>query len=1035
MWSREQLDTQRRLRGRAYPNRRAWLPCVGFLVGYLIAALLTVGSAPAATVPDEIRFNRDIRPILSNNCFRCHGPDKNARMMELRLDRREAAIEAGAIVPGDTAASKLIERILAEDEVRRMPPVYSDKKLTEEQKALLTRWIAEGAEYEPHWAYLAPEKAAAPEGPAAIDSFLDRRLKERGLEPVGLADRRTLIRRLSFDLTGLPPTPEEVAALVNARDPLAYEKVVDRLLASPRFGERMAVHWLDLVRYADSVGVHSDVAIDVYPYRDYVIRSFNENTPFDQFTREQLAGDLLSNPTDWQVVATAFNRLNRMTNEGGSQAKEYLVKYAADRARTVSGAWLGSTMGCAECHDHKFDPFLQKDFYQLQAFFADVEEEGVYSSQAVWGPSTRILPEAAKAEIAGIDRELAALRESGKGALDASPQQLSEFASRLREQMEAWRTLQPDHVADDCSDPDISGCDDIELRVGAEGVVEAAIVGEGKPGRAMYRVEIPAPRGKATAVRLEALLADKFERFLLSKFEIEVLGRGKRPVPVAIRGVAPDREEPEAMLRDTLDDNHHTVWGGDLCLDIQRQAVFVFDEPLEMRDGERLRITLTFNGRAGRTMLGRFRLSATDSDFPESAPAGTLREAVLTSGEWTAVQRSAVSAAFQQVTDGNPNWDRIRRLERRKKALHDFADQCLITRVAEEPRVVRVLARGNWMDESGEIVEPQTPGFLSPIAANGKRLTRLDLANWLVSKDNPLAARVFVNRLWDLYFGQGLSKVLDDLGSQGETPIHQDLLDWLAVEFVESGWNVKHIIRTMMLSDAYRRSSEPTAELREQDPYNRLHGRQPMLRLDAEFIRDNALAVSGLLNLEMGGPGVKPYQPQGYYAELNFPKRVYKPDLNADQFRRGVYTHWQRTFLHPSLMAFDAPSREECTADRTVSNTPLQSLALLNDPTYVEAARAFGARILQSSAGQDAARLEFAFQQAFSRDPLEEERRTLLEFLERQRRQFRADPDGAEKLLSVGIWEAPASLDRVELAAWTSVARALFNKHEFITRY
>jgi len=956
-------------------------------------------------------------------------------MANLRLDRREEALDAGAIVPGNTAASKLVERIHAQEEVQRMPPVYSDKKLTEEQKALLTRWIEQGAVYEPHWAYIAPEKAEAPPGPAAIDFFVERRLKERGLEPVGEAERRTLIRRLSLDLTGLPPAPAEVAAFANDRDPRAYEKLVDRLLASPHFGERMAVHWLDLVRYADSVGFHSDVAINVYPYRDYVIEAFNENMPFDRFTREQLAGDLFPNPTDRQLVATAFNRLNRMTNEGGSQAKEYLVKYAADRVRTVAGVWMGSTPGCAECHDHKFDPFLQKEFYQLGSFFADIEEEGVYSSQARWGPSIRVLPDAAKKETVEIDRQLAGLRQAGEGKLKAGQRQLADFAGYWREQMQAWRTLVPERAWDDCADPDISSCDDLELRVEEDGVVRTEIVGEEKPNRAVYKVEIPAGNRTITAVRLEALLADKFEQFFLSRFEVELLGRGERPLPLSIGAAVPDREEPEAMLRDTLDENHHTAWGGDLCLDIQRQAVFVFDAPVEARAGERLRVTMTFNARAGRTMLGRFRLSATDSAFPETTPGGPLQKAVLATNGWTAEQRTTLSEAFQSFTSGNSNWREIRRLERRKKVLSDFADECLITRVAEERRVVRVLGRGDWMDESGEIVQPQTPHFLTPALPGGRPLTRLDLANWLVDRDNPLTARVFVNRLWDLFFGQGLSKVLDDLGSQGETPIHQDLLDWLAVEFMESGWDVKHIIRTMMVSNTYRRSSEPTAALRERDPYNRLQGRQAMLRLDAEFIRDNALAVSGLLNRKMGGPSVKPYQPQGYYKELNFPKRIYKEDLNDDQFRRGIYSHWQRTFLHPSLMAFDAPTREECTADRVVSNTPLQSLALLNDPTYVEAARAFGARIIEVGINSDPERLDFAFQQAFSRSPLEQERELLLEFLERQRTEFRGNPEGARQLLSVGIWEGPANLDEVELAAWTSVARGLFNKHEFVTRY
>jgi Protein of unknown function (DUF1553)/Protein of unknown function (DUF1549)/Planctomycete cytochrome C len=1035
MWSTAQLGRLPKRSGFDGLSRRGQLsrpPCV---FAALLLTLIAAGHAAAATAPDDIRFNRDIRPILSDNCFRCHGPDRNARMMDLRLDRRESAVEKGAIVPGDPAASKLVERIRATDEVRRMPPVYSDKKLTDEQKALLTRWIAQGAEYEPHWAYIAPEKAASPGGPAAIDFFVERRLKERGLAALGEADRRTLIRRLSFDLTGLPPTPDEVAAFINDRDPRAYEKVLDRLLASPAFGERMAVNWLDLVRYADSVGFHSDVPINVYPYRDYVIRAFNQNMPFDQFTREQLAGDLLPNPTDQQLVATAFNRLNRMTNEGGSQAKEYLVKYAADRVRTVSITWLGSTMGCSECHDHKFDPFLQKEFYQMGAFFSDIEEKGVYSSQANWGPSVRVLPDAAKQREAGIERQLAELQKAGEGKLVASQPHLAEFAGYLREQMESWRPLAPARVWDDCSEPDISGCKDLELRVTADQVVEAAVTGEKKPGQAVYKVEIPAAAGKITAVRLEALLADKFERFLLSKFEVEVLGRGKRPQPVKIAAAVPDREEPDAMLRDTLDDNYHTVWGGDLCLDIQRQAVFVFDQPLEMRAGERLLVTMTFNGPSGRTMLGRFRLSATESAFPGVAPMGTLRDAVLVTKGWTEAQRNAVSEAFEQTTAGNANWKEIRRLERRKKALLDFADECLITRVAAEPRVVRVLGRGDWMDESGEIVEPGMPHFLAPTPAADRRLTRLDLANWLVSRDNPLTARVFVNRLWDLYFGRGLSKVLDDLGSQGETPVEQDLLDWLAVDFMQSGWDVKHTIRTILLSETYRRSSEPSAELLEKDPYNRLYGRQAMMRLDAEFVRDNALAVSGLLNRRIGGPSVNPYQPEGYYGELNFPKRAYKPDLNEDQFRRGVYTHWQRTFLHPSLMAFDAPSREECTADRPVSNTPLQSLALLNDPTYVEAARAFGVRILQAGTADDSARLDFAFRQAFSRDPAANEREVLLAFLGRQRDRFRAEPEAAAKLLSVGIWEAPQKLDPVELAAWTSVSRALFNKHEFITRY
>ena len=441
------------------------------------------------------------------------------------------------------------------------------------------------------------------------------------------------------------------------------------------------------------------------------------------------------------------------------------------------------------------------------------------------------------------------------------------------------------------------------------------------------------------------------------------------------------------------------------------------------------------NARTGTALPSRFRLLATDSAFPEIPASGKLREAVLAEGDREPEQVEVLRQAFDRIVGGNANWREIRALERRKKALGDRAYESLVAKAVAEPRKVRVLPRGNWMDESGREVEPQVPHFLGPISTVNRRLTRLDLSDWLVDPENPLTARVFVNRLWRIFFGTGLSKMLDDVGSQGEPPANQELLDWLAVEFVESGWDVRHMVKTMLLTETYRRSSEPSGELLTHDLSNRLHGRQTMARLDAEFVRDNVLAVSGLLNRTLGGPSTKPYQPPGYYEELNFPKRVYEPDLNPNQFRRGLYTHWQRQYVHPSLMAFDAPAREECAAERPVSNTPLQSLVLLNDPSYVEAARSFAARILREAGKSDRKRIDFAFREAFARPALPEERAVVLGLLQSQRRHFASEPARAEQLLASGISPLPEGLGLPELASWTGVARALFNKHEFLMRY
>ena len=988
----------------------------------------------AAWPAEPVKFNRDVRPILSENCFACHGPDKNARQADLRLDQREQAVARGAIRPGDASGSKLVARIRADQEMLRMPPVWSDKKLSPEQQQTLVDWIEQGAEYAAHWAYIPPQRPAAPAGSEAIDYFLDRRLREQGLAPVDEADRRTLSRRLSFDLLGLPPESEMVEAFERDSDPQAYEKLLDRLLASPHFGERMAVQWLDWVRYADTVGFHGDVAVNVYPFRDYVIRSFHENKPFDQFTREQIGGDLIPNAGVDQLVASAYNRLSRMTNEGGSQAKEYLAKYAADRVRTTSTAWLGSTLGCAECHDHKFDPFSTRDFYAMQAFFADIEEKGVFSGYGDWGSKIQVPSFEARERIAAIDQRIETLREQGRGQLEANEANLNVFASRLKRGLESWTVLHPSSVNNDCSDPDVEGCDSFEL-LSEDGFIQLRKKGDLKTLTLVEKAESKLAPGRVTSLMIEVSEVENSMDFFLAEFKVSLLRDGEPSRPAPVKTFLPDWEGPGVMLRDTVDGNHHTGWGGNPCDEGVRRAVFVLREPIQARDGDRLVVTTTFDRIFGlKGFALEYRLWAGNADNPEVPPRDAWRPALTHEGGRSPAQRQSLVDAWKKVTKRNANYLEIRALERQKKTLTDAADQCLVTK-AVEPREIRVLPRGNWMDTSGAVVEPQTPHFLPAALADDRRLTRLDLADWIVDRNNPLTARVFVNRLWKMFFGTGISKVLDDLGSRGEPPVHQELLDWLAVEFMESGWDVKHVIRTMLLSKTYRRASEPSEALARSDPYNRLHGRQTTRRLDAEFIRDNTLKVSGLLNPKIGGRSVKPYQPADYYIELNFPKRRYHADNNENQFRRGLYVHWQRTYLHPAMMAFDAPTREECAADRSISNTPLQALTLLNDPSFVEAAKAFGARILQSGERKDAERLDFAFREAFSRRADARERDVLLGLLHQQREHFKSRPAQAEELLATGISEAPGDIQPAELAAWTMVARALLNKHEFVMRY
>ena len=844
----------------AYWCRRA--ACVA-PVCFLSACFLSMGAASAAPVS----FNRDIRPILSDNCFSCHGPDAGHRQADLRLDIRDDAVAAGAIAPGKPAESTLVSRINATDADELMPPPESHKKLDAKQTELLTRWIEEGAEYQKHWAYEQPVKVAVPAGTNGVDHLVRKRLAEVGLAPSPEADRRTLIRRLSLDLLGLPPTPDEVAAFVADTRPDAYVLLVDRLLASPHYGEQMAIGWLDVVRFADTIGYHSDNARNVWPYRDWVIRSFNDNQPFDQFTIHQVAGDLVPDANQETRVGSAFNRLLLSTEEGGAQAKDYEARMLTDRVRAIGAAWLGQTTGCAQCHDHKFDPITSRDFYTLGAFFADIQEP--------------ILGRREDGMIVGTPEEKERLAELD-AALAEAKKKFDAIVPQLDTAQQQW---------------------------------EADIVA--------YSVTLPELAADAKATDAEKNTAKQVAASLAK----------------------------EPAKRDGNDKNR-------------------------LRD--------------------YFRVKATK--------------------------------LFQAERDG------LAKTEKERKEFYDPLAKCLVSVHADTPRTVRILPRGNWMDETGEVVKPALPAYLPQPAIEGREPNRLDLAQWLVSRDNPLTARVVMNRLWRQFFGMGLSKVLDDLGAQGEPPANPELLDWLACEFMDSKWNMKHMVRTIVTSATYRQTSVATPELAAADPYNREVARQSAFRVDAELVRDAALSVSGLLVRTIGGPSVKPYQPDGYWENLNFPVRTYPNDTGEKQYRRGLYTWWQRSFLHPSMLAFDAPSREECCAERNRSNIPQQALVLLNDPSYVEAARSLAARILKECSGSPEERVAWAWRQVLQRLPRVEEMETVMPLVRTHIEHYKADPAAAESLLKTGLTAVPADVDKTELAAWTHVARVLLNLHETITR-
>jgi hypothetical protein len=1032
----------------------------------LVLALAASGPADVLAsdpaLPASVQFNRDMRPIMANTCFKCHGPDMKANKADLRLDLPDKAKAARKdktgrtftpIVPGKPEASEVWRRISSADALQVMPPPDSLHLLSEHDKQVMKRWIEQGAVYEEHWAYIAPKKAALPAAGAGarneIDHFILKELAERGIAASPEADPRTLVRRLSLDLLGLPPTPEETERFLADTQPGAYERLVDRMLASPHYGERMAVGWLDLARFADTVGFHGDQLYNNFPYRDYVIDAFNRNEPYDQFTREQLAGDLLPDATDRDRVASGFNRLNMVTREGGAQPKEYIAKYAADRVRTVSTTWLGSTMGCCECHDHKYDPFKARDFYALGAFFADVKQYGVYENYAytpepelkgfnndspfppeieVDSPylrsrKARLVGES-EARIERVSREIL-----GDPAVAASAREwAARVAPELTREGTGWVTypIQEVKSKDDKDEHPVSALPDGQVELNGHGATFAVFPAAGP--LATVRLQVlpdPGHEGRTN------VLHDPFSL----TFELYILHLGdKEPRVLQMADAYPDQRTREYFNGQILTSILLGWRSVPELVKVAQSTTYVLESPVVLRDGDKLVMGVLSNN-VGRV---RFSVSPLGVRAPGTRPVPEVLEA-LAAKEPTEAQLGLLAAEYFLGTASPRRADFIQAAYdvREIAACRDGKAFSTVT-VATTPRVARILPRGDWQNESGAVVLPSEPGFLlkAKPAEGAPRQTRLDLANWIMSRDNPLTARTFVNRLWRQFLGTGLSAFVDDIGTQGEYPSHPELLDWLAVDFMDKGWDVKAMVRLIVTSATYRQSSTYRPELLDLDPNNRLLARQAPRRLEAEFVRDNALAAAGLINLDMGGPSVYPYQPDGYYAALQFPDREYVADSDERQYRRGVYIHWQRTFLQPMLANFDAPSREECVAARNVSSTPQQALTLLNDPTFVEAARGLAEEALASRADGDfAGGLNEAFRRLLSRSPSERERQSLQQFYDGQLAYYRSKPDEAARVMRVGNHVTSLPVDPPTLAAWTSVARVLLNLNETIVRY
>lgn len=1159
-----------------------------------------------------IDFARQIRPILSDNCFNCHGPDDKARKGGLRLDLHEDALKAGksgkhAIIPGNVAESELLKRINTPDPDDVMPPPKFGKTLTPAQKELLQRWVKEGAPWMTHWAYEPAKRPELPKVQAAswgrneIDRFILARLEKEGLKPSAPADKATLIRRVTLDLTGLPPTPAEVDAFLADTSAQAYEKLVDRLLQSPHYGEHMAKYWLDAARYADSHGYHIDAERSLWKYRDWVVSAFNQNLPFDQFTIEQLAGDLLPSPTLDQKVASGYVRCNMSTGEGGAIIEEYQAKYSFDRTETMGTTWLGLTLVCSRCHSHKYDPISQKEYYGLYSFFNNLRESVMDGNAPNPDPSIQVPTKDQTSRLEELKKLIADGDQKLNAAMPDLDREQEKWEKEWRERLgKYWTVAEPARFLS-TSNAQFKTLPDQSLLVSGP-----------NPPKDVYQLEFPLSSGTFAGLKLETLPDDSLPqkgssraddgKFRLSELEAEWVtpsGEGKEP---SVKSIKFARALADASIKDreiekAIDGKADTGWQPTDQPTVERHtALFILGEPLTVSTAGTLRLKLKSEASVNRRAIGRFRLSLARSEElvsalappkpppwhvlgalkagevaetlvkplePESGDGPDLQKtypgaredvkwsarndledgkshvlvsslhgvhgvyylsrkivvpadqqvelavraddvfrlwlnreligerrakeapgdgplrvvvrlrkgenhllvkmvnvqgdsrfsyqqtpldrsvlpadvAVLFAGldQFTPEQKTKLQRYFRRVSSDSWRQSEVRLALWREEetGLNRVIPTTMVAREEmEKPRDTFMLIRGEY-DKVGEKAARGVPSIFPPFPKD-TATNRLGLAKWLLLPSHPLTSRVTVNRFWQQYFGVGIVKTSDDFGVQGEPPSHPELLDWLATEFIESGWDMKHLQKLIVTSAAYRQTSKQSPELRARDPENRLVSRGPRFRVDGEVLRDSALFIGGLLRNDIGGRSVKPYEPPGLWEAVSFNNsQKYIQDGGEAQYRRSVYTHWKRQSPPPNMLLFDAPTREYCVVRRPRTNTPLQALALLNDPQFVEASRAFADRVLREGGTSDEARLRYAFRLATARPPTAAELKVLAQVLGEQRAEFQKDQEGAKKLLGVGEYRASSTAAPADLAAWATVASMILNLDETVTK-
>lgn len=998
---------------------------------------------------NEIEFNRDIRPLLSDNCYLCHGPDAEERKADLRLDV-QADAHKSAIVPGSADRSEAIARILNPDQEEQMPPPDSGKSLSNDEVELLRQWIDEGAVYQEHWSFEPPKRPDAPEtsnpdwARNPIDAFVLAKLDAEGLKPSETADKITLIRRATLDLTGVPPTIDEVDAFLADDSSDAFEKAVDRLMESERFGERMAVDWLDAARYADTMGYQADWERTQWPWRTWVIDAYNRNLPFDEFTIEQLAGDLLADPSVDQRIATGFNRNHRINDEGGIIPEEYLVEYLVDRVETTAGVWMGMTFGCARCHDHKYDPISQKDFYRLMAFFNGVPEKG---KDGRIGHAKPVMQVAMRGKQPEYERLKQAVKDTAE-AYDRSVDEIRPaFEIWSKEVRDRWARGELHWSIDKPSRVDISLLtkfdilDDQSVLINSDGLENPT-----------YTVDLRPLLDTVSALRLEVLpdaslkggLTRGDGEFLLSNLTIGIQRKGeRRPKSLKIVSAQASFELPDFPVSGAFDKDKKSGWK--VSSDDAPEGAFVvfaLQEPVDIAEGDKLVVKLIQKSSQPDQAIGRFRLSTTSEKAPRFE-AGTGIEAEAFAALRQSPEERLVgqlhSMSRYHATIAPENAAVRERYQMAKSHLSrfevDFTTHVMVMEEMPEPRPTHVLERGLY-NKPGEKVEAGVPEQLFGPLPNSETVNRLGLAKWLVSGEHSLTARVVVNRYWAMFFGNGLVETIEDFGLQGAYPSHPDLLDWLATEYPRIGWDTKALIKLIVTSSTYRQSSNVSPELAERDPKNRLLARMSRFRLPAEMIRDQALFTSGLLVERIGGPSVKPYQPEGLWAELSFQSAIRTTDFYVqgkgdDLYRRSLYTFWKRSVAPPTMATFDAPSREMCVLGRPRTNTPLQALALMNDPTFVEAARALAEEIMELS-NHPKSQLSRAFRKILARAPSDYEIKLLEEGFDERLQSFRQNPESADALLEVGETKPRADLDPIYVAALSTSVMNLFNLDEAI---